>query len=142
MTSLFDPFTLKGVTLRNRIAVAPMCQYSAENGVPNQWHLVHLAGLARGGAGLVVVEATAVERKGRITHGCTGLWDDAQIVRSRTYTKDRQMRAAYSAGIRQFRSDKWIRMRARGQDAYIQLEKAEPLIFANFVGGLDEKLYD
>lgn len=78
MPGLFDPFTLKGVTLRNRIAVSPMCQYSAFDGVPNDWHGVHLAGLARGGAGLVNVEATAVSPEGRITPYCTGLWNDQQ----------------------------------------------------------------
>lgn len=78
MSSLFDPLTLKGVTLRNRIAVSPMCQYSAVDGMANDWHYAHLAGLARGGAGLVVVEATAVSPEGRITPGCTGLWTDAQ----------------------------------------------------------------
>jgi 2,4-dienoyl-CoA reductase-like NADH-dependent reductase (Old Yellow Enzyme family) len=78
MPALFDPFTLKSATLRNRIAVSPMCQYSATEGVPNFWHQAHYAGLARGGAGLVVVEATAVSPEGRITPGCTGLWNDAQ----------------------------------------------------------------
>jgi NADPH2 dehydrogenase len=76
--SLFDPFALKDVTLRNRIAVSPMCQYSAEEGVINDWHYAHLAGLARGGAGLVVAEATAVSPEGRITPGCAGLWSDRQ----------------------------------------------------------------
>lgn len=78
LASLFDQFTLKGVTLRNRIAVSPMCQYSAIDGVPNDWHGVHLASLARGGAGLVNVEATAVSPEGRITPGDTGLWNDVQ----------------------------------------------------------------
>lgn len=78
MPSLFDPFSLNGVTLRNRIGVSPMCQYSAENGVPNDWHQVHYAALARGGAGLVTVEATAVSPEGRITPACLGLWNDAQ----------------------------------------------------------------
>lgn len=78
MTSLFDPFSLKDVTLKNRIAVSPMCQYSAVDGVVNDWHYAHLAGLARGGAGLVIAEATAVSPEGRITPGCTGLWSDAQ----------------------------------------------------------------
>ena len=77
MSALFEPFTLKDVTLRNRIAIPPMCQYMAENGVVNDWHLVHLASLARGGAGLVVVEATAVSPEGRITPGCAGIWSDA-----------------------------------------------------------------
>jgi 2,4-dienoyl-CoA reductase-like NADH-dependent reductase (Old Yellow Enzyme family) len=78
MSSLFTPFKLKGVTLRNRIAVPPMCQYSAVDGLVNEWHRVHLASLARGGAGLVIVEATAVSPEGRITPGCTGIWNDEQ----------------------------------------------------------------
>ncbi|MEE2691269.1 MAG: NADH:flavin oxidoreductase/NADH oxidase [Pseudomonadota bacterium] len=77
MAGLFDPFTLKDATLRNRIAVSPMCQYSAKDGFINDWHYAHLAGLARGGAGLVVAEATAVSPEGRITPGCAGLWSDA-----------------------------------------------------------------
>ncbi|MBW3504725.1 MULTISPECIES: NADH:flavin oxidoreductase/NADH oxidase [unclassified Pseudomonas] len=77
MSALFEPYTLKDITLRNRIAIPPMCQYMAENGMVNDWHLVHLAGLARGGAGLVVVEATAVSPEGRITPGCAGIWSDA-----------------------------------------------------------------
>ena len=78
MPSLFDHYSLKGVTLRNRLAVAPMCQYMAENGMVNDWHAVHYASLARGGAGLVVVEATAVSPEGRITWADLGLWNDAQ----------------------------------------------------------------
>ena len=78
MAALFEPYTLKDVTLRNRIVVAPMCQYMAEDGIINDWHHVHLAGLARGGAGLVIAEATAVEPEGRITPGCAGLWSDPQ----------------------------------------------------------------
>jgi 2,4-dienoyl-CoA reductase-like NADH-dependent reductase (Old Yellow Enzyme family) len=78
MTSvLFSPLRLAGLELPNRIAVSPMCQYSADDGCPNDWHLTHLGMLANSGAGLVVVEATAVERHGRITHGCTGLYSDA-----------------------------------------------------------------
>lgn len=78
MSSLFEPFKLKDVTLRNRIAVPPMCQYMATDGVANDWHRVHLASLGRGGAGLVIVEATAVSPEGRITPACLGLWNDAQ----------------------------------------------------------------
>ena len=74
MAALFEPYTLKDVTLRNRIAIPPMCQYMAEDGLINDWHQVHYAGLARGGAGLVVVEATAVSPEGRITPGCAGIW--------------------------------------------------------------------
>ena len=77
MSALFNPFTLKGVTLRNRIAIPPMCQYMAVDGLINEWHRVHLAGLARGGAGLVITEATAVSPEGRITPGCAGIWSDA-----------------------------------------------------------------
>ena len=76
MSALFQPFTLKSVTLRNRIAVPPMCQYSAVDGRVGEWHLSHYASLARGGAGLVVVEATAVAPEGRITPGCAGIWSD------------------------------------------------------------------
>lgn len=77
--ALFRPFHLKSLTLRNRIAVPPMCQYSATDGRVNDWHVAHYAGMARGGAGLVIVEATAVSPEGRITPACLGLWDDAQI---------------------------------------------------------------
>jgi 2,4-dienoyl-CoA reductase-like NADH-dependent reductase (Old Yellow Enzyme family) len=78
MSALFSPFELKDVTLRNRIAVPPMCQYSAVDGIVNAWHDVHYTGMARGGAGLVIVEATGVSPEGRITPGCTGLWNDTQ----------------------------------------------------------------
>ncbi|ENO97873.1 NADH:flavin oxidoreductase/NADH oxidase [Thauera phenylacetica B4P] len=78
MTALFQPFKLKDLTLRNRIAIPPMCQYSATDGVVNDWHRVHYPALARGGAGLLIVEATAVSPEGRITPGCLGLWNDAQ----------------------------------------------------------------
>ena len=78
MSALFSSFKLKDITLRNRIAVAPMCQYSAQDGLVNDWHEVHYASLSRGGAGLVVVEATGVAPEGRITPGCLGLWNDAQ----------------------------------------------------------------
>lgn len=79
MSAIFTPFSLKDVTLRNRIAVPPMCQYSAVEGFTNEWHWAHYAELARGGAGLVIVEATAVSPEGRITPSCTGLWNDEQI---------------------------------------------------------------
>ena len=88
MPNLFDPYTLKGVTLRNRIAVSPMCQYMARDGVAGEWHRVHYASLARGGAGLVVVEATAVSPEGRITWGDLGLWNDAQAEALRPIVAD------------------------------------------------------
>lgn len=74
---LFSPYRLAGVELANRIVVSPMCQYSADDGCANDWHLMHLGMLANSGAALVVVEATHVERLGRITHGCLGLYSDA-----------------------------------------------------------------
>jgi 2,4-dienoyl-CoA reductase-like NADH-dependent reductase (Old Yellow Enzyme family) len=78
MSALFSAFRLKDITFRNRIGVSPMCQYSANDGMPNEWHHVHLGARAIGGAGLVHVEATAVSPEGRITPGCTGIWNDAQ----------------------------------------------------------------
>ena len=79
MPHLFDPFTLRGVTLRNRIGVSPMCQYSGVDGFVNDWHLVHVGARAAGGAGLVFTEATAVVPEGRIAASDLGLWDDSQI---------------------------------------------------------------
>lgn len=78
MTRLFEPLTLRGVTSRNRIWVAPMCQYSAVDGMPADWHLVHLGARAVGGAGVVLTEATAVSPEGRISPQDTGIWNDAQ----------------------------------------------------------------
>ncbi|MCC7042074.1 MAG: NADH:flavin oxidoreductase/NADH oxidase [Burkholderiales bacterium] len=76
---LFSPLELRDVTLRNRTVVSPMCQYSATDGVANDWHLVHLGQFAMGGFALVFTEATAVVAEGRISHGDLGLWSDAQI---------------------------------------------------------------
>ncbi|GEM47563.1 oxidoreductase [Deinococcus cellulosilyticus NBRC 106333 = KACC 11606] len=78
MSQLFTPITFQGVTLRNRIVVSPMCQYSSENGYPTDWHLVHLGSFARGGAGLVILEATAVTPEGRISPQDMGIWEDGQ----------------------------------------------------------------
>ncbi|MSP56649.1 MAG: bifunctional salicylyl-CoA 5-hydroxylase/oxidoreductase [Myxococcales bacterium] len=75
---IHTPLTLRGVTLPNRIVVSPMCQYSAVDGMPDDWHLVHLGSRVVGGAGLVIAEATAVSAGGRITPGCTGIWNDEQ----------------------------------------------------------------
>ena len=77
--SLFEPLALRTVTLRNRIALSPMAQYSAVDGVANDWHFVHYASRAAGGAGAIVVEATAVRPEGRISPGDLGLWEDAQV---------------------------------------------------------------
>ena len=83
MTDLFSPLEIRGVTLRNRIALSPMCQYSAVDGMANDWHLVNLGTRAVGGAGLLIAEATAVEPRGRITPNCLGIWSDehAQALR-------------------------------------------------------------
>src|SRR5215475_2968755 len=83
MTSvpLFHTFPLREITLRNRIGVSPMCQYSAEDGFVTDWHKVHLGSRAVGGAGLVFVEATAVEPRGRISPWDTGIWKDEHAAR-------------------------------------------------------------
>jgi len=80
-TALFSPMTVRNVTFRNRLWVSPMCQYSCEgqDGVPTDWHLVHLGSFARGGAGLVVAEASGVTPEGRISPWCTGIWSDEQV---------------------------------------------------------------
>ena len=79
MPQLFDPLRLRGIAFSNRIAVSPMCQYSAVEGCATDWHLVHLGGLAQGGAGLVLTEAAAVSPEGRISPQDLGLWDNRQI---------------------------------------------------------------
>jgi len=78
MSKLFSPLQLRSLTLRNRIFVSPMCQYSCQDGVPNDWHLVHLGSRAVGGAALVMVEASAVSPEGRISPSDSGIWNDAQ----------------------------------------------------------------
>ncbi len=78
MSILFSPLKLRSITFRNRIFVSPMCQYSSSDGIPTDWHLVHLGSRAVGGAGLVMVEATAVSPAGRISPGDSGLWNDSQ----------------------------------------------------------------
>jgi 2,4-dienoyl-CoA reductase-like NADH-dependent reductase (Old Yellow Enzyme family) len=75
-SALFSPIRLAGLELANRLVVSPMCQYSGDDGCANDWHLMHLGMLANSGAALVIVEATHVERSGRITHGCLGLYND------------------------------------------------------------------
>ncbi|WP_369752842.1 NADH:flavin oxidoreductase/NADH oxidase [Flavobacterium sp. WC2409] len=78
-SKLFSPLLIKNITLKNRIAISPMCQYSAIDGFANDWHLVHLGSRASGGAGLVIQEATAVSPEGRISPGDLGIWNDEQI---------------------------------------------------------------
>lgn len=79
MSQLFSPLTIRDLTLRNRTVVAPMCQYSAVDGLLNDWHFVHLGRFAIGGFGLVILEATGVTPEARISYGDLGLWSDAQI---------------------------------------------------------------
>jgi len=79
MSALFEPLTLRGLTLKNRLVVSPMCQYSAQDGFANDWHLVHLGSRAVGGAGLLIQEATAVSPEGRITPEDLGLWKDEHV---------------------------------------------------------------
>ena len=82
MTKLFSPLKLRDVEVRNRIFIAPMCQYSCENrdGVVNSWHEVHYGSRSAGGAGMIIVEATAVSPEGRITPWCAGIWNEEQVV--------------------------------------------------------------
>ena len=74
--ALFEEIQLRNLTLPNRIIIAPMCQYSAIDGQATDWHLIHLGNLAQSGSGMLIIEATAVEARGRITHGCLGLYND------------------------------------------------------------------
>jgi len=85
--NLFDPFIQRSLTLRNRLVVGPMCEYSACDGLPNDWHLVHLGSRAVGGAGAVIAEATAVSAQGRISAQDTGLWNQAQVEAWRPITR-------------------------------------------------------
>ena len=80
VSRLFEPLQLRGITFRNRIVVSPMCQYSGEHGSPGDWHIQHYGSLASSGPGLLMIEATAVVEAGRITHGCLGLYSDANAV--------------------------------------------------------------
>ena len=79
MTALFNPLTIRGVTLRNRIGVSPMCQYSYREGFSNDWQLVHLGARAAGGVGLIITEASAVEARGQITPYDIGLFGPTRI---------------------------------------------------------------
>jgi len=79
MPKLFESFTLRSITFRNRVGVSPMCQYSVKGGLPSDWHMVHLGSRAVGGAGLVIAEATAVTAEGRISPGDTGIWSQAHV---------------------------------------------------------------
>ena len=87
MGRLFTPLELRDVTLRNRIGLAPMCMYSAQQGVPGAWHMAHYGARAAGGCGLVLTEATAVEARGMISPGDTGLWNEQQVTAWRKITE-------------------------------------------------------
>ena len=87
MSLLFQPLELRALTLRNRLVVSPMCQYSSDDGFASDWHLVHLGSRAVGGAALVIAEATAVEPEGRITPGDLGIWKDEHIENLSRITK-------------------------------------------------------
>lgn len=77
--SVFEPYKIKNLELRNRIVMAPMCQYSAKDGIPNEWHTTHYLSRAHGGVGMIMVEMTNVEPRGRITDGCLGIWSDGHV---------------------------------------------------------------
>src|SRR4051812_26618671 len=87
MSQLFSPLTIRGVTFKNRVFVSPMCQYSSDEGLPTDWHLVHLGARAVGGAALVIVEATAGSPIGRISPADSGLWSPAHATAFRRITK-------------------------------------------------------
>lgn len=78
-SSLFDPFTVRGATFANRIVMSPMCQYQADNGKPTDWHVAHYGRYATSGIGGAIAEATGISERGRITHGCTGIYTDEQV---------------------------------------------------------------
>lgn len=86
-SKLFEKYKIRGVEFRNRVWVSPMCQYSSEDGMPNDWHLVHLGSRAVGGAGLIIQEATAVSPEGRISPSDAGIWSDAHSEAYKTITK-------------------------------------------------------
>ena len=87
MSKLLSPLTIRGVTLANRIVVSPLCMYSAIDGLAQPWHFAHLSTFARGKAGLVFAEATAVEDIGRITPHCLGIWSDEHVEALKPITK-------------------------------------------------------
>lgn len=91
MSKLFSSFTMRGLELPNRVVVSPMCQYLADNGTANDWHMVHMGTLAMSGAGLFMIEATHVSAQGRISHGCLGLYSDeneAALARAMSFARE------------------------------------------------------
>src|SRR6188768_1792693 len=98
MSALFSPLQIGSIAFKNRIVVSPMCEYSAENGFANNWHLVHLGSRAVGGAGLIITEAAAVSPEGRISPADLGIWDDAHIPNLKNITQFLQEHGS-AAGI-------------------------------------------
>lgn len=96
---LFSPMQLRELHLDNRLVVAPMCQYSADDGSANDWHMMHLGTLANSGAGLLILEATHIEREGRITHGCLGLYSDANEAALKKVVEACRKRGSAKLGI-------------------------------------------
>lgn len=98
MTKLFSPYQIRNVTLKNRIVMSPMCMYSAEdNGYVTDWHIIHYASRAAGGVGLIVIEATAISKEGRISANDLGIWDDSQIEGLKKLTDAIKENGAHSA---------------------------------------------
>ena len=110
ISPLFKPLQIRGLHIPNRLVISPMCQYSAGDGIANDWHLVHLGKFAQGGAGIVFTEAAAVQRRGRITHGDLGIWSDAHA----------QALAGITGFIRSMGSTSAIQLAHAGRKASMQ----------------------
>ncbi len=110
ISPLFKPLQIRGLNIPNRLVISPMCQYSAGDGLANDWHLVHLGKFAQGGAGIVFTEAAAVQRRGRITHGDLGIWSDAHA----------QALAGITGFIRSMGSTSAIQLAHAGRKASMQ----------------------
>jgi 2,4-dienoyl-CoA reductase-like NADH-dependent reductase (Old Yellow Enzyme family) len=98
-SKLFSPYSLRGLTLENRLVVSPMCQYSAKDGCASSWHTIHVGSLLNSGAGLFIFEATAVESRGRITPHCLGLWSDENADALHAVLKEVRRYSAMPVGV-------------------------------------------
>lgn len=127
MALLFTPITIKNITLKNRIVVSPMCEYSAVDGFANNWHLVHLGSRAVGGAGIVMMEATSVSPEGRISIGDLGIWEDAHIKKLKEITDF----------IHQSDSIAGIQLAHAGRKASFDIPWENPLQLSEDEGGWD-----
>jgi 2,4-dienoyl-CoA reductase-like NADH-dependent reductase (Old Yellow Enzyme family) len=125
---LFTPMTIRGVTLPNRIVLAPMVQYRSLDGVPGDWHLVHLGKFALGRFGVVMTEATAVEARGRVTHNCAGIWNDAQVAAWKRITSYIKAEGALSALQLGHSGRKGATARAQENTAPYPPDRAWPVI--------------